>query len=69
MSEANNAAQPEHSELHDAVEHTAENLVFNYRAIWVFLIAIASVFLGYHAVQIKPETGFQKMVPQIRSKP
>ena len=57
------APKQEHSELHDAVESSAEKIVFNYRVIWLVLIALVSVFLGYHALQIKPETGFQKMIP------
>jgi predicted RND superfamily exporter protein len=46
------------------VEGRVENLVFNHRGIWLLLIAVVSVFLGYHALQIRPETGFQKMIPQ-----
>lgn len=64
MSPFENAAPGEHSDLEEAVEGRVENLVFNYRGIWLLLIALGSVFLGYHALQIKPETGFQKMIPQ-----
>ncbi|MEE8056873.1 MAG: efflux RND transporter permease subunit [Pseudomonadales bacterium] len=64
MTNANNVPSQEHSEFHDVVESSAENVVFNYRVIWLILIAFVSVFLGYHAVQIKLETGFQKMIPK-----
>lgn len=54
----------EHSPLETAVEHRVESLVFNFRRTWLLLILAISVFLGYHALQIKPETGFTKMIPQ-----
>lgn len=55
--------QKEHSEFHDTVESRVEKWVFNYRALWLIVIAAASLLLGYHAIQIRPETGFQKMIP------
>ena len=64
MSPFEKAAPGEHSHLEEAVENRVENLVFNYRAAWLLLITLGSLFLGYHALQIKPETGFQKMIPQ-----
>jgi predicted RND superfamily exporter protein len=57
-------APKEHSHLEEVVEGRVENLVFNYRGFWLVLILAASLFLGYHAVQMRPETGFQKMIPQ-----
>jgi predicted RND superfamily exporter protein len=64
MAEFEQDAPEEHSHLEEAVEGRVENLVFNYRGFWLLLIAVASVFLGYHALQIRPEAGFQKMIPQ-----
>jgi predicted RND superfamily exporter protein len=57
-------APGEHSQLEEAVEGRVENLVFNYRGWWLLFILACSLFLGYHALQIRPETGFQKMIPQ-----
>lgn len=54
----------EHSHLEEVVEGRIEKLVFDHRLIWMLLILVASVFLGYHATQIRPEAGFQKMIPQ-----
>jgi predicted RND superfamily exporter protein len=64
MAEFEQDAPEEHSHLEEAVEGRVENLVFNYRGFWLLLIVVASVFLGYHALQIRPEAGFQKMIPQ-----
>jgi len=57
-------APNEHSMLHDKVEGFTESMVFNYRIFWLLLITVASIFLGYHALQIRPEAGFQKMIPE-----
>jgi len=57
-------APGEHSEFELVVEGRLEWLVFQNRRLWLLLIAIATVVLGYSALQIKPETGFQKMIPQ-----
>ncbi len=54
----------EHSQLEEVVESRVEYLVFNYRGWWLLLILAGSLFLGYHAAQMRPETGFQKMIPQ-----
>ena len=64
MAEFEQTAPGEHSLLEEAVEGRVENLVFNYRGIWLLFILAVSLFLGYHALQIKPETGFRKMIPQ-----
>ncbi len=58
------AAPGEHSHLEETLEGALERLVFGYRPFWLLLITVASVLLGYHALQIRPETGFQKMIPQ-----
>jgi predicted RND superfamily exporter protein len=54
----------EHSHLEEVVEGRIENLVFNHRFLWLVLILSTSLFLGYHASQMRPETGFKKMIPQ-----
>jgi len=54
----------EHSQLEEAVENTVEKVVFGYRAWWLIAITLASLLLGYHALQIRPEAGFEKMIPQ-----
>jgi predicted RND superfamily exporter protein len=60
---SSNVTAREHH-LEDEIQHFAEDLVFKHRGIWLILILIASVFLAYKAVQIRPETGFQKMIPK-----
>jgi len=57
-------APEEHSHLSVLVESRIEKLVFNHRLLWLLLILSTSLFLGYHAVQMRLETGFQKMIPQ-----
>ena len=57
-------APGEHSHIEEVIEGRVESLVFNYRLVWLLLILLGSVFLGYHALQMRPETGFQKMIPQ-----
>jgi predicted RND superfamily exporter protein len=64
MSAGDVSAPGEHSQLEEVVESRVENLVFNYRAAWLLFITLVSLFLGYQALQIKPETGFGKMIPQ-----
>ncbi|MEH6565350.1 MAG: MMPL family transporter [Halopseudomonas sp.] len=40
-----------------------ERLVFNNRLIVVMLFSIITVFLGYQALQVRPDTSFGKMIP------
>ncbi|MEH6798841.1 MAG: efflux RND transporter permease subunit [Pseudomonadales bacterium] len=40
-----------------------ERLVFNNRLIVVLLFSIITVFLGYQALQVRPDTSFGKMIP------
>ncbi len=47
---------------HDA-ETFMERLVFNNRLLVVVLFTLISIFLGYHALQIRPDTSFEKMIP------
>ncbi len=40
-----------------------ERLIFNFRPFLLVLFLLATVFLGYQASQIKPDTSFLKMIP------
>jgi len=40
-----------------------ERLVFNHRMLVVVLFSVITLFLGYHALQIRPDTSFEKMIP------
>lgn len=40
-----------------------ENLLFNYRLLWVLLFAGLTAFLLYHAAQVRPDASFRKMIP------
>ncbi|MEH6491273.1 efflux RND transporter permease subunit [Halopseudomonas sp.] len=40
-----------------------ERLVFNNRLIVVLLFSLITVFLGYQALQVRPDTSFGKMIP------
>ena len=43
--------------------HFLEKLVFGNRKIVVALFAIATVFLGYQASQMRLDAGFEKNIP------
>jgi len=38
-------------------------LLFENRKIWIALLLILTVFLGYQAAQVRPHAGFEKMIP------
>ena len=40
-----------------------ERLVFNNRLVVVVLFTLVSLFLGYQALQVRPDTSFAKMIP------
>ncbi|MGQ4275785.1 efflux RND transporter permease subunit [Pseudidiomarina sp. E22-M8] len=40
-----------------------ERLIFNFRPLWVLLFAVLTVFLGWHASQVRPEASLIKMIP------
>jgi uncharacterized protein len=40
-----------------------ERLVFNNRLIVVLLFSVITLFLGYQALQVRPDTSFGKMIP------
>lgn len=40
-----------------------ENILFNNRVAIIILFAIISVFMGYKALQLRPDASFEKMVP------
>ncbi len=45
------------------VEQFVERLIFNNRALALFLMVFATVVLGYLALQVEPKAGFEKMIP------
>lgn len=48
----------------DAEEATyMERLVFTHRLTVVVLFILVTIFLGYQALQIRPDTSFEKMIP------
>ncbi|MDN7124210.1 RND family transporter [Pseudidiomarina sp. 1APP75-32.1] len=40
-----------------------ERLIFNFRPLWVVLFVLLTVFLGWHASQVRPEASLTKMIP------
>ena len=40
-----------------------ERLIFNNRIVVLLLFALLTVFFGYQAAQVKPDTSFEKMIP------
>ncbi|MBO3276552.1 efflux RND transporter permease subunit [Pseudomonas schmalbachii] len=40
-----------------------ERLIFNNRPVVIFLCLLATVFLFYQAIQVRPATSFEKMIP------
>ena len=37
--------------------------LFNFRLPWLIIFALATVFLGYSAAQVRPDASFTKMIP------
>ncbi|MEX1222682.1 MAG: MMPL family transporter [Idiomarina sp.] len=40
-----------------------ERLLFSSRPLWIIGFALLTLFLGYHASQVRPEASFTKMIP------
>lgn len=40
-----------------------ERVIFNFRPLWMVLFALLTVFLGWHASQVRPEASLTKMIP------
>src|SRR5690606_32427940 len=40
-----------------------ERLIFNNRLVVIFGCLLVTLFLGFHALQVKPSTSFEKMIP------
>ncbi|MBF0674249.1 RND family transporter [Pseudomonas sp.] len=40
-----------------------ERLIFNNRMVVIFACLLVTLFLGFHALQVKPSTSFEKMIP------
>ena len=45
------------------VERFFESILFGHRKLVIAVFAVLSVFFAYHAVQLRPDASFQKMVP------
>src|SRR5690554_4285555 len=41
-----------------------ENLLFRFRAAWLFAFAVITAFLLYNALQVRPDASFNKMIPE-----
>ncbi|MES9968548.1 MAG: MMPL family transporter [Candidatus Thiodiazotropha sp.] len=44
-------------------EPIIERLFFNHRPVLLFLMLVMTLFLGYQASQVRPDTSFEKMIP------
>lgn len=40
-----------------------ERLIFNNRIVVLLLFSLLTLFFGYQAAQVKPDTSFEKMIP------
>jgi uncharacterized protein len=38
-------------------------LFFDNRKVWLLIFILITMFLGFHAIKIRPEAGFEKMIP------
>ena len=65
-------AMPVIRDLRDFDQHSGnllERWVFNYRPLFMLLMALATVVLGYMAAtRLELRPSFEKMIPQIRLK-
>lgn len=41
-----------------------EQLIFNWRALWLVLFALLTVVLAWQATKLQPDASFEKMIPQ-----
>ncbi len=51
------------SKHHQEAAPFIERLIFNNRIVVLVLFALVTLFLGYQAAQVKPDTSFEKMIP------
>ncbi|HDZ57461.1 MAG TPA: RND family transporter [Pseudomonas xinjiangensis] len=51
------------SKHHQEVAPLVERLIFNNRIVVLFVFALLTVFFGYQAAQVRPDTSFEKMIP------
>lgn len=40
-----------------------ERVIFNFRPLWLVIFTLLTVFLGWHASQVRPEASLTKMIP------
>jgi uncharacterized protein len=45
------------------VLQSVSNAVFNHRKMWLIVFAITTVILGFFATKLRPDAGFNKMIP------
>jgi predicted RND superfamily exporter protein len=45
------------------VKSFIERMIFDHRAVVLFLLTLLTIFLSYQALQVKPAAGFEKMIP------
>ncbi len=58
------AAPTRSTDFTRAILRVIEPPVFNWRRVTLSILVIATLFLGWHASQLKPSAGWLKMVPQ-----
>ena len=51
------------SKHHQETAPFVERLIFNNRIAVLLIFALLTVFFGYQAAQVKPDTSFEKMIP------
>ncbi len=55
------------NQVSSGLENLVERAIFNHRPILVVLFLLLTVFLGYRATFVRPDTNLEKMVPQEHS--
>ena len=48
---------------HKETAPLVERLIFNHRMVVLLIFALLTLFFGYQAAQVKPDTSFEKMIP------
>ena len=51
------------SKHHQETAPFIERLIFNNRLVVLLFFLLVTLFLGYQAAQVKPDTSFEKMIP------
>lgn len=48
----------------EKIENLIERCLFQFRPFWLLLFSLTTVYLTYHAIQLRPDASFSRMVPQ-----